>query len=152
MMAKHFKLRGIRIHQSYEVVEVAEILGASEQTVRRWISNDLPVLSSKRPVLILGFELKRYLEGVQAKPKRDAALGAIMCMSCRKHQMPFGLMADYIPTSDTNGRLMALCGECEGVCARFTSKSSLPELSTVLDITQMPNVEPNGTTQSPAKT
>ena len=151
-MAKHFKLRGIRIHQSYEVGEVTEILGASELTVRRWISNGLPVLSSKRPVLILGFELKNYLEDVQAKPKRDAALGEIMCMSCRKHQMPFGLMADYIPTSDTNGRLMALCGACEGACVRFTSKASLAKLSTVLDITQMPRDEPTGTTQSPAKT
>lgn len=151
-MAKHFKLRGIRIHQSYEVGEVAEILGASEQTVRRWISNGLPVLKSMRPVLILGFELKRYLEDVQAKPKREAALGAIMCMSCRKHRMPLGLMADYIPTSDTNGRLEALCGECEGVCMRFTSKATLPELSTVLDITRVPFFEPNGTNQSPAKT
>lgn len=151
-MAKNFDPRKIRIHQSYEVGEVAEILGASEQTVRRWISNGLPVLSFKRPVLILGFELKQYLEDVQAKPKRNAALGAIMCMSCRKHQMPFGLLADYIPTSDTNGRLMTLCGTCESVCVRFTSKASLPALSTVLEITQMPRDEPNGTTQPPAKT
>ena len=151
-MAKHFKLRGIRIHQSYEVGEVAEIVDASEQTVRRWISNGLPVLNSMRPVLILGFELKSYLEELQAKPKSDAALGAIMCMSCRKRQMPFGLMVDYIPTSDTSGRLEAMCGECEGVCMRFTSKASLPVLATVLDITHVSCDEPNGTNQFPAKT
>jgi hypothetical protein len=151
-MAKHFKLRGIRIHQSYEVGEVAEIVGASEQTVRRWITNGLPVLNSMRPALILGFELKSYLEGLQSKPMSEAALGAIMCMSCRKRQMPLGLMADYILTSTTNGRLVALCGKCEGVCVRFTSKASLPALSKVLEITQMPCDEPNGTKQSPAKT
>lgn len=151
-MAKHFKLGRIRIHQSYEVSEAAETLGATEPTVRRWIDNGLPVLSSKRPLLILGFELKSYLERVQAKPKRETALGAIMCMSCRKHRMPIGLMADYIPTSDTNGRLEALCGECEGVCMRFTSKASLPVLATVLDITHVSCDEPNGTTKTPAKT
>lgn len=152
-MAKHFKLRGIRIHQSYEVSEVAEILGASEQTVRRWISNGLPVLSSKRPLLILGFELKNYLEGLQAKRKSEAALGAITCMTCGRHRMPMGLMADYYaPARGTVGRLVALCGECEGICCRFTSKADLPAWSTVLEITQRPCDEPNRTNQSPAKT
>ena len=150
-MAKRFKLRGIRIHQSYEVWEVADLLGASEQTVRRWISKGLPVLNSKRPALILGFELKSYLEAVQAKPHSNAALGAIMCMACSERQMPLGLMADYIPTSDVSGRLLALCGVCEGVCMRFTSKASLPEWSKVLEITQMPSGEPKRTNQSPAK-
>lgn len=151
-MAKHFDLRRIRIHQSYEVWEVVEILGASEQTVRRWIANGLPVLSSVRPVLILGFELKRYLERVQAKPKQKAALGAIMCMSCRVRQMPLGLRAYYVPTSGSNGRLEALCGTCESVCMRFTSLASLPALSKVLKITRMPCDEPKGPLQSPAKT
>lgn len=130
---------------------MADLTEASEQTVRRWITKGLPVLNSKRPALILGFELKRYLEAVQAKPYSKAVLGAIMCMSCRERQMPLGLMADYIPTGDVNGRLVALCGVCEGVCVRFTSKASLPEWSKVLEITQMPLGEPKRTNQSPAK-
>ena len=116
LMAKRFKLCGIRIHQSYKVGEVVELLGASEQTVRRWILKGLPVLNSMRPMLILGFELKSYLEGLQAKPKCEASMGAIMCMSCRKRQMPLGLMADCIATTDNNGLLVALCSECEGDC------------------------------------
>lgn len=151
-MAKRFKLQGIRIHQSYEVWEVTDLLGASEQTVRGWIRSGLPALSAKRPLLILGCELKVFLEKKQAKAKRKPALGEMMCMSCRRPQMPYGLMADYLPMNARTGRLEALCGVCEGVVMRFTSAASLPEFSKILQITQIEVGKPNGTNQPPAKT
>lgn len=151
-MAKRFKLQAIRIHQTYEVAEVADLLGASPQTIRKWIADGLSVLNMQRPVLILGFELKSYLQARQSKAKHKVPLGAFMCMSCNKPQMPFGLMADYIPMNSKSGRLEALCSVCEGRCARFSSPAKLTELSKILQIVQMPKREPNGTSQSTVKT
>lgn len=133
-MAKRFRAQGIRIHQSYEVGEVADLLNAAPQTVRGWIKDGLPVLSSQRPTLILGFELKEFLGNRHETAKQPTALGEMYCMSCRKPTKPLGMMADYVPKTTTMGRLEALCGVCEAVCIRFTSKASLPDLSRILDI------------------
>lgn len=133
-MAKRFKTQRIRIHQSYEVGEVVDLLNAAPQTVRGWIKDGLPVLFTQRPMLILGFELKAYLDKRQETAKQPTALGEMYCMSCRKPRKPLGMMADYVPKTTTTGLLEALCGVCEGVCMRFTSKASLPDLSRILDI------------------
>lgn len=151
-MAKRYKTQQIRIHQTYEVWEVSETLGITGQTVRKWMADGLPVLNAKRPALILGIELKSYLDAKGAKAKQKMALGECMCMSCRCPRMPYGLKVDYIPMTSTTGRIRALCEQCGAVCVRFTSKVKLAELSTVLQITQMPSREPNGTNHSPAKT
>ena len=151
-MAKRYKTQKIRIHQSYEVWEVAEVLGITVQTVRKWMEDGLPALKAKRPALILGFELKGYLDAKATKTKQKLALGECMCMSCRRPCMPYGLMVDYIPMTSTTGLVRALCERCEAVCMRLTSKAKLAELSTVVQITQMPSREPKGTNQSPAKT
>lgn len=150
-MAKRYRTQKIRIHQTYEVWEVAEVLGATSQTVRKWMANGLSVLNAKRPALILGIELKSYLDTKQAKAKQRMALGECMCMSCRCPRMPYGMMVDYIPMTTTTGRIEALCDECGAVCMRFISHAKLAELATILQITQMPSREPNGTNHSPAK-
>ena len=110
------------------------MLNAAPQTVRGWIKDGLPVLFTQRPMLILGFELKAYLDNRQETAKQPTVLGEMYCMSCRKPRKPLGMMADYVPKTTTTGRLEALCGVCEGVCIRFTSKASLPDLSRILDI------------------
>ena len=133
-MAKRYKTQSIRIHQSYEVAELADLLMCTQQTVRAWIRGGLPVLSAQRPILILGFELRKYLKDRYAKAKRPTALGEFYCMRCRKPQKPFGMLVDYIPINENRGRLAALCSVCETTCSRFASKASLPELSRVFEI------------------
>jgi len=133
-MAKRYKIQSIRIHQSYEVAELADLLMCTQQTVRAWIRDGLPVLSAQRPILILGFELRKYLKDRDAKAKRPTALGEFYCMRCRKPRKPFGMLVDYIPINESRGRLVALCSVCETTCSGFATKASLPELSRVFEI------------------
>ena len=133
-MAKRYKIQSIRIHQSYEVPELANLLMCTQQTVRAWIKGGLQVLSARRPILILGFELRKYLKDRDAKAKRPTALGEFYCMRCRKPEKPYGMLVDYIPINESKGRLVALCSVCETTCSRFASKASLPELSQDFEI------------------
>lgn len=143
-MAKRFKTHLIRTNQSYDVFEVSQLLSCSEQTVRGWIKTGLPALDSKKPILILGYALKEYLNQKQSATKKTGA-GEFYCMSCRSPQKAFGLMADYIPQNDKSGRLEALCETCGNTCMRFTSIEKLCYLEKILEIKQMPQAEPKPT-------
>jgi DNA-binding XRE family transcriptional regulator len=134
MMARRYKIQSIRIHQAYDVPDVADLLGLTQQTVRAWIRDGLPVLATQRPVLVLGYELRKYLKDRDANAKRPTALGEFYCMRCRKPRKPFGMLVDYIPINESKGRLVALCSVCETTCNRFATKASLPELSGVFEI------------------
>lgn len=133
-MARRYNYRAVRIHRSYEVSDVADLLGVTEQTVRAWIKAGLPVLNSKRPVLILGFKLRKFLQTRYAKTKNPLAVGEFYCMHCRQPKKPLGMMADYLPVNPRCGRLMALCESCEGRCCRSIRKVDLPEFGRVLEI------------------
>lgn len=70
----------------------------------------------------------------RAQEKRQSALGQFYCFRCKAPKEALGGMADFIPTSDSGGRLQALCADCECACNRNVSTSDLPEVRTVLDI------------------
>jgi len=150
-MARRFSTQRIKSNQSYTVEEAAEIVGVTQQTIRAWIKAGLSTLCAKRPILILGFELRAFLQVRSIRTKRPTNLGEFYCFRCRAPRKPFGMMADYIPTNDIAGRLVTLCGVCDGTCCQITSKASLTELSQILDIAIGPPDQPKRTHQTPPK-
>ncbi len=133
-MARRYNPRKIKIHKSYRVDEAADALGVSVQTIRNWVRDGLPVFRSKTPFLILGCELRAYIERRFVKPKHKLNPGEFTCFGCRAPRLPFGMMADYVPLNAHRGRLVGLCPVCEATCSRFVALASLTAHSAVLDI------------------
>lgn len=133
-MAKRVSARGVKIHRQYTYEAAADVLGVTIQTMRGWRALGLAVLDSQRPHLILGHELKRFLESRTPKTRRKLAPDEFYCMSCRAPRGPYGAMADYVPFNAVRGRLVALCAVCETPCNRFVSLKTCTELAKTLAI------------------
>lgn len=135
-MAKRVSARNIKIHTQYTYEHAADILGVSVQTVRSWRKFGLVVLDSQKPHLILGFALKDFLNKRANKPERRLARDQFLCMTCNEPRRAYGGMADYLPYTDTRGRLEALCEVCEGLCGKFASPRLCAELAPILTISK----------------
>lgn len=133
-MAKRVSARKIKIHNQYTYEQAADVLGVSVQTVRLWRQSGLDVLDSQKPHLILGFALKDFLNKRSNKPDRRLARDQFLCMTCHVPRRAYGGMADYLPYSDTRGRLEALCEERQGLCGKFSSPRLCSELAAILTI------------------
>jgi len=133
-MSKRAYTRRIKKHTTYTVTELAEATGATEQTVRRWIHEGLPVIDAQRPTLVIGQAASEFLKARQAKAKHPMAIFELRCMTCKAPRSPYGMMADYLPQSAAGGRISALCGTCERPIFRKVSAAQLPELHRYLDI------------------
>jgi len=133
-MAKRVSARKIKVHTQYTYEHAADVLGVSVQTVRSWRQSGLDVLDSQKPHLILGFALKDFLNKRSNKPERRLARDQFLCMTCNAPRRAYGDMADYLPYSDTRGRLEALCEVCEGPCGKFASPRLCTELAPILTI------------------
>lgn len=59
--------RGIKTPWSYTVAEAARALSVTRNTVRNWIKDGLPIVSDRKPYLILGRDLKAHLDTRSAK-------------------------------------------------------------------------------------
>lgn len=133
-MAKRVSARRIKIHRQYTYEAAADTLGVTPHTVRAWRAVGLAVMDSQKPHLILGSELKRFIESRAPKSAPKLALDQFYCMSCRAPRAPYGGMADYMPINPARGRLIALCGTCETVCNKFVSLKIYNELAQILTI------------------
>jgi len=61
----------VKIHLNYTVEDIAALFGVHKNTVRIWVKkNGLPVCDDRKPMLILGSELKAFLRQKKAKGKQ----------------------------------------------------------------------------------
>ena len=124
-----------KIHRSYSVEQVARLFNTHKNTVRQWIKSGLPTCDTKRPYLILGSELRAFLQSRRARKKCPCGPGEFYCFRCRAPRPPAEGMVDYVPTSDTLGNLSAICPECSILMNRRTSLTRLRQFEGVFDIT-----------------
>jgi hypothetical protein len=125
-----------KIHHSYTVPETSDLLGVHPHTVRAWIKGGLGVLSSERPILILGKDLRHFLKVRRTAAKRPCPPGTMYCFKCRSPQCPALDMVDYQRHTDVSGSLRALCAICGTLMfrrCRYTNIGmAMPNIQVVL--------------------
>jgi Helix-turn-helix domain len=131
---RHPNHRLAKIHRSYTVAEIAELLGKHHHTVREWIKRGLPTVDHQRPTLILGRDLSAFLQARRTKNKRSCQAGEIYCVRCRLPKSPAGGMADYQPLTPTLGNLVGICSSCESLMYRRVNLAKLSLVCGNLDV------------------
>lgn len=149
MRKRHPNPRLAKIHRSYTVDEVADLLGIHKNTVREWVKRGLPTNDGRRPMLILGRDLVAFLTARRAQNKRTCKPGEIYCVRCRAPQTPAGDMVDYVPVTATLGNLAAICSACETMMYRRVSLAKLAHVCGDLAVTMPQALEHIGESAQP---
>jgi len=134
-MAKRPNPNLAKIHRNYTVEEVANLFSVHKNTVRSWVKDGLATNDDKRPMLILGSNLKDFLQVKRKSNKRKCLPFEIYCVRCRSPQLPAGNMVDYEPINDSRGRLIGLCPSCNGIINKFFNICQIEQMQGKLDIT-----------------
>jgi len=127
--------RLVKTRRNYTVEEAARLLGTHKNTVRAWVKAGLPTSDGNRPMLILGRDLRPFLQARRTKNKQPCQPGEIYCVRCRAPKRPDGDMADYTPITETFGKLEGICPDCGGMIYQRACKTKLAEIRGKLDIT-----------------
>ena len=133
-MPKRLNPNLAKIHRNYTVEEVASLYGVHRNSVRAWIKAGLPLCDTRRPALILGADLRDYLKAKRQARKRRCKDDELFCLRCRAPKRPAEGMVDFIPLTETTGRISGLCPECTGVMNRYCSVSGLDRIRQKLDV------------------
>lgn len=133
-----------KINRSYTVEEVASLYGVHRNTVRQWIKQGLSVCDDRRPLLILGTELRAFLARKRTQNKRPCKPGEIYCLPCRAPQMPALGMAEYQPLTPASGNLIGLCPACERLIYRRVAFANLNAVKGNLIIADQKQKAPEG--------
>jgi len=125
-----------KIHRSYTVEETANHFGVHKNTICNWIKQGLPVCGKKRPFLIMGRDLRVFLEAKRVKNKQSCKADEIYCVRCRAPKKPAADLIEYKAITDTLGNLVAICPDCESIMNRRISLAKLKLIPGYMDITQ----------------
>ena len=135
MGARHPNPRLVKIHRNYSVEDIARLFGIHKNTVRSWLKQGLTAIDDRRPTLILGRELSRFLQERRQRAKQSCGPGRIYCIACRGPKVPAGKMAECTPTSPLAGNLCGICPDCDRLIYRRVNLAKIDTVRGELEIT-----------------
>jgi len=126
-MAKNYNTQTIRGRRSYSVAEIAKLLSVHKETVFSWIKQGLKVIDiESKPLLIMGLELKIFLNDRRDKHRTKLKDTQFYCFRCRKAVMAERGSEEIVPTGKKIGKnnldqfkRIGLCENCGKKIARF---------------------------------
>jgi hypothetical protein len=111
----------VKIHRSYTVIEVSETLGVHPKTVRNWIRVGLPVVDEKRPLLIIGADLRIYLKQKRKTYMHRCEVHEMYCFKCRQANNPSIETLQFIAKPAGMAQMAGRCEECGCKANKYVS-------------------------------
>ena len=133
-MGKRSNYRVIRSARTYTFEEASRVLGVSIGTIRLWVKAGLPVMKAQRPFLILGEDLRDFLQTRSFKRKVTLKPDQLYCLACKKGRRPLGDLVDCIPQGTATARLMGVCEGCGGICNRMISRAKIGQFGQIFEL------------------
>jgi len=118
----------IKIHRSYNVIEVSELLGVHPKTVRNWIRAGLPVADEKRPLLISGSDLKIYLKKKRKTYMHRCKAHEMYCFKCKQPTNPSIELLEFIANPAGMAQMMGRCAECGCKANKYVSLRNVEQI------------------------
>lgn len=87
--------RRASIHRSYSIAEVAKLFGVHRNTVDAWLKAGLRSFMAGRTRLILGEDLRAFLQARQRQRREPLRPGEMRCLPCRRSRSPDPALVDW---------------------------------------------------------
>jgi hypothetical protein len=135
MGSRHPSPRLAKIHRSYSVEEIACLFNVHKNTVRNWLRQGLQPIDGRRPTVVRGEEIRRFLTERRAHAKQTCGPGRIYCLPCHAPKVPAGKFVECVQTGETTGTLQGICPDCDRMIYRTVNPQKIAAACGDLDVT-----------------
>ncbi len=117
--------RRAKHHYNYTVAEAAKLFGVHRNTVRTWIAAGLETVRTSQGLLLLGEDIRAFLDKRRRARRTRTPPGAIYCMRCRVPRQPAGGMIELLSGTGPTANVRALCDHCGALMHRRVTLTGL---------------------------
>lgn len=130
-----------KVNRNYTFEELACVYGVHKNTIAQWVKNGLHCLKEKKPFLIMGTDVRLFLIEKRTARKRKCGANELYCVKCRSPSLPANNFVEYVPINATQGRLTAICCQCESIMNKFGQANQMGEYQAIYDLTVSKELE-----------
>jgi hypothetical protein len=149
MIMANYNPNLVKIHRNYTYEELALVFGIHKNTVATWVKNGLFSFQDRRPFLIKGDDAKEFLQHQRASRKQKCKQNEFYCLRCKTPAKPYDDFVEYVPITNTKGRLTGFCDCCESIINKFVSYASVEGYSSFFKIEESKGLEHIKDTDNP---
>lgn len=140
-MQKNYNLRLIKTREAYSTAKICVLLNVHERTVQEWYRKGLKTLNEQKPFLVMGYELKRFLEEMLKSRKTKLNPDEFYCTKCREAVKPTD--KDVWITVSTNSignqgfksmTIKGICENCNSKLNKFSHTGKLEEVKQIFNV------------------
>ena len=133
-MSKRANPMAVKDALTYTVDEAASSLGKTPATIRNWIKDGLPVMSTRKPCLMSGAAIREYLRAKYRNAKRPLGPDRLYCTVCREGRHPVDMAVKLAPMKPRTSLLKGICSRCGGTCTRMISTAKATDFARIFTI------------------
>lgn len=132
-MPKNYNTRRIKNNKPYTNQEIAHLLNVNIRTVRHWKREGLQIIPNLYPHIILGKDLKNFLEQKLSSRRTKLRDSELYCVKCKKAVIPLDKQVNLVYSGKLIGTknrtreftIRGICPHCNSHIHRFSNNSKL---------------------------
>lgn len=143
-MGKNYNIRLIKYRESYTLKQISETLNVHPRTVQEWRHEGLKTISSEKPFLVMGYDLKEFLKEKIKSRKIKLEVNQFYCTKCRCAVISKDNIVQLVSLNKTIGNqgfrcltIKGICQECGTKLNKFSHEGKLQELKNTFIITNI---------------
>jgi len=134
---RRYNLRLIRATWPYTVQEIGTLFGLHKNAVLTWLKEGLQADRDRRPFLIRGDELIRFLSARQKSRKQRCAPTEFFCFKCHAPREAYLGIADIVIENASRHRIKALCAVCSTPVNKVQSAQEFERIKKLFNVQQL---------------
>lgn len=140
-MGKTYNIRLIKHRESYTLKQISETLNVHPRTVQEWRKEGLKTISTEKPFLVMGYDLKEFLNKKLQSRKTKLEANQFYCTKCRRAVTSKNNEVHLASLNKTIGKqgfkaliIKGVCQECETKLNKFSHEGRLQELKNTFTV------------------
>ena len=134
-----YNIRLIKATLSSSVRDIAELFGTHRRTILAWLKQGLPKIDDRKPYLILGADLAKFLTEKQNRRKRKCDPTEFYCFKCREPRQSKGNKAEINILNTKKAMLIGRCSFCNTKLNRLVSGQKIQQFQELFIIVRVHN-------------
>jgi hypothetical protein len=147
-MGKNYNIRLIKYRESYTLKQISKTLNVHPRTVQEWRKEGLKTISTEKPFLVMGYDLKEFLKEKLKSRRAKLEANQFYCTKCRCAVTSKNNEVQLVSLNKTIGKqgfkcliVKGVCQKCETKLNKFSHEGKLQELKNTFTITNMGGYE-----------